>query len=434
MILNSACEDIFGSDDSSHATIEVVAGDKQNGHLGSTLNIPIKIKGHAKNSNGRLMLKCKTFQGNGGLNDGIGDIYESSLKKLLTDGETVSFTWRLGCDQENQKIKIYVHERRSDEKGFYDNGSGYNEQASDSLIIESNGTLKKGWNRSAGYYRLDPSRIKIRSFDGQTLFMINNYLYRSDDGGLNWEKVEGVPHNGYLFDAQFNSQGTLYVLTSDNGVCYTNDFENWEFINNGFVKDNNPTCFLVRDEVMYVSFYGEGIYKTVNQGKFWEKLHVKNNPGSINHIACHPNGDIYLVEDYQGLWVSKDQGALWKLIYLNSYVNYKIEDFKIDDKGFLYFGSHGASISKLSPENYEGEIHIYFYNNTRNNQFVNNITIENGEVYYLVNNMHYPGIYSIANNWQLIDINFKGQIDFFYRKADGNFLVLKENGLYYYNE
>ena len=111
MILNTACEDIFGSDESSKlATIEVLSGDKQTGHLGSVLNMPITIKGLAKND--KLLLKCKIFQGNGGLSNGIGLQYDNGLSMFIADDETASFKWRLGCDQENQKIKIYVHARK----------------------------------------------------------------------------------------------------------------------------------------------------------------------------------------------------------------------------------------------------------------------------------------------------------------------------------
>jgi hypothetical protein len=257
-------------------------------------------------------------------------------------------------------------------------------------------------------------------------------LYYSDDKGINWYPVSGVPDWGGIVDAQFNSKGWLYMVTRYNGVYFTQDLISWQSINNGILDHRDPTAFTVEDSMLFVSFYFDGPYKTDNNGGFWRKMLVGGESQRFYFIRRHPNGNLYLFDDWGTLKLSENNGKNWSsagLGYL--YVPYSEYDFEIGKDGLLYVGAGDATISAVSPDTYTGERHSYYEWNA-SLQLVNNIQFFNNDMYYLVNYNPRPGVYSRNNNWDRLDLNFDKAIRYFYIRNDGGFL-LAADAIYYKN-
>lgn len=425
LILSCEKDDLKSVKDQMFGKLEIMYGDNQSGYFGEYLSDSIVIRASSNNENRKYLIKWEIIQGNGRIKP---DSYRNEY--ILNNSGLLEIKWRLGCDHSIQKVKLMLYvDSINSENGYIK----YYSSPSDSLIISANGIKPKGWARSCGCDNFDAFSSKIITFDNTTLYLVNHGLYSSIDDGLNWYKVEGVPDWENITDAQFNSLGWLYVLTEDNGICYSRDIYTWEFINNGIVDHRNPTAFYVEDSTIFVSFYFDGPYKTSNNGEFWRKMLVGEYSQRFYNITRHPNGDIYLFDDWGDLFISKNFGSSWEEVEIDyKYVNSPVYDLEIDDAGYIYIGASGARISKVSADTYEGEIHSYYEMN-HSTQHVEDIKIINNIVYFTVNGNPTPGLYS-SQQWQRLELGFNRRIDNYYLKKDGTFLLIADDGLFYYNE
>lgn len=422
----SSCEkdDIEPTIASSYGKMEVLHGDNQLGYYGEFLSDSILIRASSDNIHRRYILKWEMILGNGNI-----ERVDYGNEYYVDSTGIFEMKWRLGCDSNIQSVKLtlYVDSIRN-ERGYTE----FHTIPSDSLIISATGTKPIGWARSCGCEHFDPFTSKIISFDNNTIYLVNRGLYSSTDEGINWNKVDGIPAWESIVDARFNNFGWLYVLSLDSGICYTKDFMNWEFINNGILDYRNPTTFFVDDTTLFVSFYFDGPYRTSNNGEFWRKILVDNFGDRYYHINRHPNGDLYVFDKWGSLYHSANNGDNWNKIDLDyKYTNYEVEDFIIDSNGTLYIGAGDATISILSSNSYTGETYS-FYEMNHSSQHVEDIQIINGIVYFTVNGNPTPGIYS-SQNWQRLELGFDDKIRNYHLKDDGTFLLISYDGLYYYN-
>lgn len=425
LLLSCEKDEISPTQKAALGKLEVIHGDNQSGYFGEYLSESIVIKASSNNVHRKYLIKWEMIQGNGSIEQGY---YDYGEEYYVDSTGLLEIKWKLGCDNNIQKVKLFLYVD-STENNY---GLTYYTQPSDALILTSNGTNPIGWGRSCGCENLDTYYSKIISFDNNTLYLISRGLYISTDDGLNWNKMEGVPDWDNIVDAQFNSFGWLYVLTRDNGICYSKDLQNWEFINNGILDHRYPEAFLVEDSTLFVSFLFDGLYKTSDNGGFWRKLLVGGG-GEYYGISRHPNGDLYVFDKWSDLFVSKNFGYAWEAVAIEyKYVNSPVYDLEIDNNGFIYIGANDATISKLSSDTYTGEIHNYYEMN-HSSQHIEDIKILNNIVYFTVNGNPTPGIYS-SQNWQRLELGFNGRISNYYLKKDGTFLLISDDGLYYYNE
>jgi len=429
IVLIFSCEKdhIKPSNSAAFGKLEIVYGDNQTGYFGEYLSDSIVIKASSINNHRRYLIKWEMVQGNGKIERGY---YNYGNDYYVDSTGLLEIKWRLGCDFNVQNVKLILYiDSTKNEYGYLN----YHTTPSDTLIISANGIKPTGWARSCGCDNLDPFSSKIITYDNTTLYLVNRGLYSSIDDGLNWYKVEGIPHWENIVDAQFNSFGWLYALTRDDGICYTKDLKNWEFINNGILDHRDPTTFFVDDSTLFVSFYFDGPYKTSNNGKFWRKMLVGNNGDRYYHINRHPNGDLYIFDKWDNFWHSTNNGDNWNKIDLDyKYTNYEVKDFIIDKNGTLYIGAGDATISIISSNTYTGPMHS-FYEMNHSSQYVDDIQIINDIVYFTVNGNPTPGIYS-SQNWQRLELGFNGSINNYFLKKDGTFLLISSEGLYYHNE
>lgn len=412
----------------SYGKMEIIHGDNQLGLFGTFLSDSIVIKA-TSNKAGRLyLIKYEMIEGNGNTKR-EGEYNYSNVSAVDTDG-ILEINWSLGCDLNVQKIKLILYVDST--KNEYDHPIYY-KNPSASLIINANATKPSGWGRACGCDNVEPAYSRIRSYQS-TLYLTGRGLKKSVDGGLNWEKVEGVPNWEEITNAQFNSLGWLYVFTKYHGVCYSKDLENWEFINNGVRDFRDPNAFLIEDTTLFVNFHYDGLYKTTDNGQNWKKIFVGENAGGSSNITRHPNGDIYLFDSWGILWISKNNGDSWNKVNIEyKYVRSPIRDLEISENGMIYIGANDAAISEISPITYQGDIHTYYQWNGSSQQ-VDHILIKNNDVFFLVKGNLKPGIYSKANNWYWFDTGFRKKINYFYLKSDNRFMILSDDGLYYYHE
>lgn len=354
------------------------------------------------------------------LKKGTGDI---SPDWVVTDSAGMAFSkLKVGCNDDAYEVNACLVDSLGSRM--------------DSVTFYGKVALPSGWGKACGIDYTGPFETVFRE-QGDIIYLANyDKIYTSDDGGISWQVLENMPPTSsfsYIFDIQFNSRGWMYVATRNDGIFYTRDQKIWHQINNGIYDYRDPVGFLVEDDCLFASFYFGGLYRSVNNGASWEKIMVGNGYSDrYSHIKRHPNGDVYLFDDWDTFWHSDNNGSSWNSINLNyKYRNYEIEDFVISEDGDLYIGSHDATIAILSADTYEGELHSYYKWNA-STQSVDDIQIKDGIVYFSVNYNPMPGIYS-SQNWSRIELGFEKTIYTYLLKQDCTFLIAADDGVYYHN-
>ncbi|WP_291113900.1 WD40/YVTN/BNR-like repeat-containing protein [Flavobacterium sp. UBA6135] len=215
---------------------------------------------------------------------------------------------------------------------------------------------------------------------------IGDGIYKSTDGGLNWTNM-GLPKSDRITSIIVDPRnsdvvwagvlGALWGDSEDRGIYKTTDGgKTW---NKSFYVDQKTGCAdLVIDpvnpDIMYASFwefrrtawsfnsggYNSALYKTIDGGKTWNKIHNGFPKGQLGRIAIgvapsKPEVLYAVLETEQdkdkGLYRSEDSGASWK--HLNSDFELVVRPFyfsriTIDPRNpdILYKGGLRGSISR----------------------------------------------------------------------------------------
>lgn len=215
---------------------------------------------------------------------------------------------------------------------------------------------------------------------------IGDGIYKSTDGGLNWTNM-GLPKSDRITSIIVDPRnsdvvyagvlGALWGDSEDRGIYKTTDGgKTW---NKSFYVDQKTGCAdLVIDpvnpDIMYASFWefrrtawsfnsggnNSALYKTIDGGKTWNKIHNGFPKGQLGRIAIgvapsKPEILYAVLETEQdkdkGLYRSEDSGATWK--HLNSDFELVVRPFyfsriTIDPRNpdILYKGGLRGSISR----------------------------------------------------------------------------------------
>ncbi|GAO41398.1 hypothetical protein FPE01S_01_04100 [Flavihumibacter petaseus NBRC 106054] len=401
--------------------IELAGGDNQSGVFGEMLADPIRLNVHSKNPNDRFYISYKHTQGNGYVGQdtlpGWFPVYADSANPEH------SVKWRLGCDNTTQKVTFYLHP-------FSISNPLTLAAPVDSVTVSASATKPAGWCRACGYGSLDFVNSKVITYDQQTLYMVNNKLYVSTDGGLNWYPVT-LPFADQIVDAQFNSKGWMYLVTQNEGVYYSADKQHWQAINGGLIDRRDPTGFLAEDNSLFISFYFDGPYRSTDNGSTWQKMVVGNSSERQYGFTRHPDGRLLMLDKWNDLYVSGNNGDTWQKTELPyKYRNYQVYDLQVDATGKVYTGAGDATLSVFDLDSFEGETHSHYEWNA-NAQSVTNITLAPGDIFYQVNYNPAPGVYSKSANWGRLDLGFGQAINYYFRKQNGKFLLGSNNFLYF---
>ena len=142
-------------------------------------------------------------------------------------------------------------------------------------------------------------------------------LYRSTDGGKNWEWVNQEMESNFIRKVAIdpNDPRVVYAATFDRGAWKSVDGgDTWQATRNGLREPKTLT--VVCDEVMaiiYVGTYYGGIYKSTNGGKNWIEISQGLTGAYIKSAAINPLDPttIYL-SCYSGLYKSTNGSFSWR--------------------------------------------------------------------------------------------------------------------------
>jgi len=222
---------------------------------------------------------------------------------------------------------------------------------------------------------LDPKSPK----ESRTLYcaMYGHGLYKSTDGAKTWvKKTNGMDltQTAHVLFVKLHPDGTLFCAVSGKGQTWQNftvpgslyrskdGGENWECITKSLKLhwtvdfDFDPK----NSEVLYfaaITLPGKqegGIYGTTDGGKNWTRLlrdedvAGKGGPGFVHGMMVtvdplHPEV-VYLGTHTHGLWYSTDAGKTWKQFEGVPFAMVNRVQFDPDDHGLIYVACFGGGI------------------------------------------------------------------------------------------
>lgn len=338
------------------AKLSIVKGNHQAAFFGEYLPDTLVLQVIPKDTlpANRYFVSYKLTQGNGEVKELNYGYYAPGFVVPNRQG-LLHLQWSLGCDVLAQKVVFYL----------YANSCSVNELQSnqclpiDSVIFEASARKPKGWSKACGVRDNFSYSSSFTSYQN-TLYLVNaGKGYTSTDEGVNWQQFPSSTPKSIRF-LECNSKGHLYIVTDDNGLYYSADqARSWTEINTGILDSRYPIALLVEDNTLFVSFHFDGLYRSVNNGKFWKKLLVEGTYGEqYEFITRLPNGDLFLATNWNKIAKSINNGDTWQYQPVDhTYNSGQVTGMTVDHAGHLVIGSeYDGYLAVLSPQTLTGEV------------------------------------------------------------------------------
>jgi photosystem II stability/assembly factor-like uncharacterized protein len=261
-------------------------------------------------------------------------------------------------------------------------------------------------------------------------------VYRSTDGGNNWQKIspgDGIVKNIESIAVDPKDPNTVYAgtwhlawKTSDGGA-------NWQHINKGMIDDSDVFSIIVSSANPSEVFASacSGIYKSVSGGDLFEK--IKGIPFTARRTRVlkqdPSNPEIVYAGTTEGLWKSMDEGKNWKRVSNPEVV---VNDVLIDPRNsqrvLLATDRSGVLASDDGAASFTASNHGYSH------RYVSAILADNKEsntIYIgLVNDREFGGVFSSRDggqSWQQQSMGLEGRDVFTLKQASSGTLIAGTN-------
>lgn len=180
------------------------------------------------------------------------------------------------------------------------------------------------WEPIALHGEIDFHVMEVNAGDATHVYGLNTYgadqgLYRSTDGGKNWEKMQGdgLPDdlNGvytmisHPADSERILAGTVMGLLSS-----TDGGQSWSTFTVDYSMTGANAIGNKETIIAYLVGEQEGLYRSEDFGESWESLNLKLEKDAAFHIAVDPqNPDTMTIGTYEEhLYRTKDGGDTWE--------------------------------------------------------------------------------------------------------------------------
>jgi photosystem II stability/assembly factor-like uncharacterized protein len=182
-----------------------------------------------------------------------------------------------------------------------------------------------GVDKSSDQVRARPSSLLFDPADPNTFWVSGVYgdfgVYQTTDAGVTFAKLGTIRHNDFItVDFSDPKRQTLLASSHENGHTLYRSSDggaNWEEIGDALPKDTNP-CSMpwMVDTQTYLfgcNIFGGGvggIYRTVDAGQSW--AHLDAATGIVTAPLAAKDGSIYWIAN-NGLLRTTDGGETWEL-------------------------------------------------------------------------------------------------------------------------
>jgi photosystem II stability/assembly factor-like uncharacterized protein len=242
----------------------------------------------------------------------------------------------LKLDKTGVWIEIGEEEHRHDLMGFTFQkegimiSSGHPAEKSklkDPLGIVISKNQGETWEPIALHGKVDFHVMEVNAGNPLVMHGLNSHgphagLYRSEDGGYEWGKLEtsGFPTDLMSIFSLVSDPGDPRIIlagtgngilkSEDGGITWSMDNDQQSFLAAASVTQ--PSAKLVA----YVLGENEGLMVSEDLGETWSSLHLLLEEDAVIHIAIHPTQEgVYTVGTHlENLFHTTDGGATWTQI------------------------------------------------------------------------------------------------------------------------
>ncbi|HAP35259.1 MAG TPA: hypothetical protein DCQ28_04700, partial [Bacteroidetes bacterium] len=180
----------------------------------------------------------------------------------------------------------------------------------------------------------DKTIASIISMNGKLYAATSNWgIFESYDNGNNWGAVGsnlGLVNNKCL---ALSMSKILFTGTTNDGILKYSSKTNWEHADSGLphqtvtsiISDYNTNLFAILNNV--------SVFKSKNDGNFWEKNSQGLELRTILSLAAHPSGFVFAGTN-SGLYLLVNDDLVWRKI---TSINGSINTICISNDGRIYF-------------------------------------------------------------------------------------------------
>jgi hypothetical protein len=181
------------------------------------------------------------------------------------------------------------------------------------------------WQRS-GSGMTDPSVVALATTSGETPTLFagteSGRLYRSGDGGLHWQEIEGWAGLGVAtvlaLSPDYAQDGTIFAATADGPFRSQDGGVTWESSTFGLV-DMEVLAMAVdprfaESETLWIGTVGGGLYRSRNGGRSWRDAGIGLPDTAMQALLALPHEEgtlLYVGTETDGLFRSLDGGGSW---------------------------------------------------------------------------------------------------------------------------
>jgi photosystem II stability/assembly factor-like uncharacterized protein len=206
------------------------------------------------------------------------------------------------------------------------------------------------------------------SFDPNTA---GQGIFRSEDGGKNWDQITGGEYkDAHVADISISpgDHQYLFAATTNYGIIRTRDGgETWEQLNQGIMMRQGARSVAVHPEnpdIVLAGIAFGGIYRSEDAGESWSHSSAGLNPeANITDIVIDPsNPDIvYASDSFSGVYRSSDGGKVWRAFSEGLRMRAVYVLALSRDGSHLYAGTDGEGVFRRDlegtpPQGLEAEI------------------------------------------------------------------------------
>lgn len=280
------------------------------------------------------------------------------------------------------------------------------------------------WTQRGDVLPLTYVREFYVSKSGATYIAYDSAAYRSSDGGVTWFMLPGL--DSVMITGLVEEGENLFITNESHSVIkYNLTTQRSEPFDRGFILSYVTKVAVNIDGTVFATTY-EGIYKSTDEGGYWELIQFPGGVTGGKEVYCTKSGLVF-ARDNNAAYVSRDFGASWERVKMHpdsGYISPQV--MAEDDRGRLYAGYNGIIYSDDAGVNWERVELYYTYKNIQSIACYGDILAftvqtegpfiskDRGATYH---NLQFPVNYDNGHPDSYVRFNSKGELYVFINRA-----------------